>query len=130
MDALRISPGYTSTDWYRLDRNNPDDWHVAAEMVRDRLDGRFLRFASNCLRANYSEFVVLAIDSLFAEAIQQFTEGITNGQGRSKQLITRFLEGRRFQPDFDADARRDFYTDIRCGTLAPSRGKKNVVDST
>ena len=123
MDALRISPNYTSKNWEALDANNPDDWGKAADMVRDRLDGRFLRFASNCLRAKYSGFVVLSIDSLLAEAIQQFKDGITDGYGKSEQMITRFLEGSRFQPDFDVTARKSFYTDIRCGLLHQAEAK-------
>ena len=111
-------------DWNALDESNQDDWKAAADIVRDRLDGRFLRFASNCLKAKHSGFVVLSIDCLLAEAIQQFKEGITNGQGQSKQMIMRFLEGGRFQPTFDAKARKDFYTDIRCGLLHQAEAKE------
>ena len=106
MDALRISPHYASLDWQGLDANDPKDWPKAADVVRDRLDGRFLRFAS--LSDKYSGFVVLAIDSLLAETIQQFVDGVTDGQGRSKRMVMRFLEGTRFQPDFDAKAREAF----------------------
>src|SRR3984885_6965395 len=92
MDALRISSQYTSLDWQALNANDPKDWPRAADVVRDRLDGRFLRFASKCLIDKYSGFVVLAIDSLLAETIQQFVEGVTDGHGRSKQMVMRFLE--------------------------------------
>ena len=109
MDALRISPQYTSLDWQALNANDPNDWPKAADVVRDRLDGRFLRFASNCLIEKYSGFVVLAIDSLLAESIQQFVDGVTDGHGRSKQMVMRFLEGTRFQPDFDAKRPRKNY---------------------
>jgi hypothetical protein len=124
MDALRISPRYTSLDWKKLNANDPNDWANAAEIVRDRLNGRFLRFASKCLKDRDSGFVVLAIDSLVAETIQQFIEGITNGHGRSRETFKRFLEGTRFQPDFDADARHAFYSDIRCGLLHQAEAKK------
>jgi len=124
MDALRISPRYTSLDWNALDRDDANDWAKAAEIVRDRLEGRFLKFATNCLRLEYSGFVVLAIDSLLIEAIQQFKEGITDGHGKSKMLVKRFLEGERFQPDFDMNAREAFYTDIRCGLLHQAEAKK------
>jgi hypothetical protein len=124
MDALRISPKYTSDDWYALDPHSPNDWSKAAAIVRDRLEGRFLRFATNCLRSKHSGFVVLAIDSLLAETIQQFKEGITDGYGKSQPLIKRFLEGPRFQPGFDADARKAFYLDIRCGLLHQAEAKK------
>jgi|CZKR01.1.fsa_nt_gi hypothetical protein len=124
MDALRISPQYTSLDWQGLNAHNPKDWLKAADVVRDRLDGRFLRFASNWLSDKYSGFVVLAIDSLLAETIQQFVDGVTDGHGRSKQRVMRFLEGMRFQPDFDVNAREAFYVDIRCGLLHQAEAKR------
>lgn len=124
MDALRISPRYTSLDWEKLNASDQNDWAKAAEIVKDRLDGRFLRFASKCLKDKDSGFVVLAIDSLVAETIQQFVEGVTNGHGRSKEMVKRFLEGTRFQPDFNADARDAFYSDIRCGLLHQAEAKR------
>jgi len=113
-----------SLDWQALDSSNPEDWSKAADMVRDRLDGRFLRFASNCLKDEYSGFVVLAVDCLLAETVQQFREGITDGRNRSEEMIKRFLEGERFQPAFDAKARKAFYQDIRCGLLHQAEAKK------
>ena len=124
MDALRISPKYTSLDWGALDSNAPKDWKKAADVVRDRLHGRFLGFASKFLKSSYSGFVVLAIDSLLAETIQQFKDGVTNGHGQSEKLVKRFLEGAPFQPDFDAAARKAFYQDIRCGLLHQAEAKK------
>jgi hypothetical protein len=124
MDALRISPKYTSRDWQALNSKNPSDWAKAAEIVRDRLEGRFLQFATNSLRYKYSGFVVLAIDSLLAEAIQQFIEGIVDGIGKSGKLVKNFLKGPRFKPDFDAEARKAFYTDIRCGLLHQAEAKE------
>jgi len=123
MNALRISPRYTSLDWQALDSSSPKDWSKAADVVRDRLDGRFLQFASNCLKAKHSGFVVLAIDCLLTETIQQFRDGVTNGHGRSQKMVKRFLEGTRFQPDFDAKAREAFYVDIRCGLLHQAEAK-------
>ena len=124
MDALRISPRYTSSDWQRLDSVNPKDWTKAVEIVRDRLNGRFLRFASDCLKVRDSGFVVLAIDCLLAETIQQFKDGVTDGRTRSAEMISRFLEGLQFQPDFNADSRKAFYLDIRCGLLHQAEAKK------
>jgi hypothetical protein len=124
MDALRISPQYTSLDWEDLDSDNPEDWSKAADILRDRLDGRFLRFASDCLKDEYSGFVVLAIDCLLAETIQQFMDGVTDGHGRSEKMVKRFLEGAHFQPDFDAEARKAFYLDIRCGLLHQAEAKR------
>lgn len=123
MDALQISPKFTSQDWGNLSLDNADDWPEAAAIVRDRLEGRFLRFATSCLKSKYSGFVVLSIDSLLAEAIQQFKDGITDGHGKSKSLVKRFLENERFQPDFDLPAREAFYVDIRCGLLHQAEAK-------
>jgi hypothetical protein len=124
MDALRISPHYTSLDWQDLDANDPEDWREAADVVRDRLEGRFLRFAGTCLEDKHSGFVVLAIDSLLAETIQQFMDGVTDGHGQSEKMVKRFLQGTRFQPDFDANVRKAFYTDIRCGLLHQAEAKE------
>lgn len=124
IDTLRISPSYTATDWQALDVNNPVDWQPACEMVKERLDGRFLRYAGNCLKSPNSGFVVLSIDSLLIETIQQFREGIINGYNQSQRLVCEFLKGRRFQPEFDDAAQSAYYTDIRCGLLhqAEARG--------
>jgi hypothetical protein len=123
MDTLRISPSYTSIDWFALTENNPVDWPKAVDIVRDRLEGRFLRFASNCLMDKYSGFVVLSIDCLLIETIQQFKEGVTNGHGQSEKLVKEFLKGIHFQTDFDANARKSFYIDIRCGLLHQAEAK-------
>jgi len=124
MEALRISPNYTSNDWQKLSAGLSEDWSSAADIVRDRLEGRFLRFATECLESKYSGFVVLAIDSLLAETIQQFKEGVTDGYGRSEKMVKGFLKGERFQPDFDARARKAFYQDIRCGLLHQAEAKR------
>ena len=123
-DALRISPKFSSRDWNALQRTEPADWARAAEMVRDRLEGRFLRFADVCLQDPFSGFVVLAIDSLLAETIQQFQAGETDGRRKSKRYVMQFLSGPRFQPDFDEDARVRFYEDIRCGLLHQAEAKE------
>lgn len=123
-DILRISPKYTANDWRALDENASADWKRAAAIVKDRLHGRFLIFASRCLRSKHSGFVVLAIDSLLAETIQQFKDGMIDGHGRSAELVKRFLAGAPFQPDFDAAARRAFYQDIRCGLLHQAEAKR------
>ena len=124
ISALRISPKYTSNDWQALDQHTPTDWPKAVDIVKDRLDGRFLRFANNCLLDEYSGFVVLAIDCLLAETIQQFIDGIPDGDKQSGPLFRKFLQGPRFQPEFDEQARKDFYKDIRCGLLHQAEAKR------
>src|SRR5262245_36362124 len=108
-DALRISPTFSSSDWHKLVQTEPAHWRKAAEILRDRLEGRFLRFASSWLSDPYSGFVILAIDSLLAETIQQFRRGTIDGRGESGDHIREFLSGSRFQPDFDPEARVRFF---------------------
>ena len=117
MDALKISPRYDSEQWSALSKDNPQDWSRAVEILRDRLEGRFLRFVDNCISDPFSGFIVLAVDSLLAETLQQFRMGATSGKGKSQRYIETFLAGYRFQPDFDEGARTHFYEDIRCGLL-------------
>lgn len=123
-EALRISPKYSSVHWLALSGANKQDWAKAVEIVRDRLSGRFLRFADECLNDPYSGFVVLALDCLLAETIEQFKSGATSGAGKSRQYITRFLSTARFQPYFDKDARTHFFEDIRCGLLHQAEAKE------
>lgn len=124
-EALRISPKYSSTDWDALSADMQGDWPRAAEIVRDRLEGRFLRFVDSWLSDPFSGFVVLSIDCLLAETIQQFRQGQIDGTGHSETNIKMFLAAVRFQPWFNSDARKHFYVDIRCGLLhqAEAKGK-------
>lgn len=124
IEALRISPAYTSIDWNSLDQNEPADWGKAVKIVYDRLHGRFLKFANKCLEEDgFSGFLVLSIDCLLAETLQQFREGLIDGIGKSEKLIKNFLSSPRFQPGFDAPARKAFYKDIRCGLLHQAEAK-------
>lgn len=123
-DALRISPQYSSTDWFALSIQDENHWQQAVKIVRDRLTGRFLKFADTCLRDPYSGFVVLALDCLLAETVEQFRAGIVDGSGKSRKLIKRFLARPRFQPYFDEDARTHFFEDIRCGLLHQAEAKE------
>src|SRR5437660_4686406 len=109
MEGLRISPKYSSEDWSALSISAPADWTRAADMVRDRLEGRFLRFVDSWLSDPFSGFIVLAVDSLLAETIEQFRAGETDGRGKSQRYISHFLCGPRFRADFDDDAKKRFY---------------------
>lgn len=123
-DALRISPKYESTDWLGLSAPDAADWDKAVAIVRDRLVGRYLRFADENLKDPYSGFVVLALDCLLAETIEQFRAGEITGRGKSKKYITKFLSGPRFQPYFVKEACKHFYEDIRCGLLHQGEAKE------
>ena len=119
IDALRVSVNYTSVDWNALDKENPHHWADAVAIVKDRLNGRYLDYSSQCLESPNSGFIVLSIDCLIIETVQQFREGLVNEEGarHSARLVKAFLSGARFQPYFARQARNSFYTDIRCGLL-------------
>ncbi len=121
---LRISPSFTADDWAKLALDAEADWQRAVEMVRDRIDGRFLDHARNCLQSETSGFVVLAIDSMLIEALEQFRQGVVHGRNRSRRLVKSFLRGPRFQPYFDSDAANAFYEDIRCGLLHQAEARR------
>ena len=122
--VLRISPNFTADDWSSLDMTVKDDWSQAAEIVRDRIEGRFLQHAHVCLESQDSGFVVLAIDSLLLETLQQFRCGLTDGRRQSGQMVRAYLEGSQFQPGFDEPARKAFYEDIRCGLLHQAEARR------
>lgn len=124
LGPLRISPSFTADDWAQLAPNAEPDWGRAVEILRDRIDGRFLDHARNCLQAETSGFVVLAIDCMLIEALEQFRRGIVDGRGRSRELIRGFLAGPRFQPDFGKVAANAFYEDIRCGLLHQAEARR------
>jgi hypothetical protein len=123
IDALRISPLYSAHHWQMLSIGEPGDWVRGSAIVRDRLEGRFLRFADRWIKDPFSGFVVLSIDCLLIETIQQFRAGEIDGRGRSKLHFTQFLSGPRFQPEFDGAARSSFYSEIRCGLLHQAEAK-------
>jgi hypothetical protein len=124
-DVLKISPKYTAHHWFALNKDSRQDWPKAAAIIEDRIRGRFLRYADQCLTSLYSGFVVLAIDSLLLETIQQFKQGvIKEREVPSSTLVKSFLGGEHFRPDFDDVARESFYKDIRCGLLHQAEAKK------
>ena len=94
-ETLRISPNYTVVHWEELQQANEAHWHRAVAIVRDRLEGRFLRYADQVLSDIHSGFVVLAIDRLVAETIQQFIEGLEFSRNPSG-VFKRFLASPRF----------------------------------
>lgn len=86
-EVLRISPQYTADEWGKLDENREEHWPSAVAMLRDRIEGRFLRHAQQCLKSPDSGFVVLAIDCLLLETLQQFRCGIVDGRGKSEEMV-------------------------------------------
>ena len=83
MEALRISPNFTADDWMAFNEKESAHSPKAIEIVKDRLNGRFLHFADKCLGEDFSGFVVLSIDCLLVGSIQQSIDGVQDGRNRS-----------------------------------------------
>jgi hypothetical protein len=98
-----ISPKYTAHKWRQLnlDPNTPDEaqWREAGDIIKDRIEGRFLKPAAALIRAEENTtrgtfgFAILALDFLVIETIQGFREGKINHNGQSEALFKNFLKG-------------------------------------
>lgn len=138
--ALRISPKYDADDWRRLNPEDPKDWQCAVAIFRDRIEGRFIRYADDLVKDEHSGFVVLAIDCLVVEALEQFIKGETETPyKKGESYFVNLLTGDYFPRGFDEDTARRFYQEIRCGLLHQAetkgmtlvrRGRENLVERT
>ena len=100
---MLISPNYHVGDWTNLKLEGKDqreeDWCKAVKILKDRLEGRFLKPAQALIDAEAGHekgtfgFAILALDFLVIETIQGFREGLTDHQGQSSRLFTNFLAG-------------------------------------
>ncbi len=99
--GLYVSPKYTVTFWRGLvlDPDNPkqEDWLKAVDVLRDRIQGRFIKPAQTLIdvdKANKPQtfgFAILALDCLVLETIQGFRQGVSNHTGQSARLFKAFL---------------------------------------
>lgn len=99
-DDMYISPEYKVSDWrnLNLDPDTPDEdqWKKAADILKDRIEGRFLKPAQALIDLGESStttfgFAILALDFLVIETLQGFRKGYTDHQGKSKELVKDFL---------------------------------------
>jgi hypothetical protein len=124
---MRIAPGgITEKDWHALDllRHDSSDWGKAITIFRKRIEDRFIQPVDTLLeserhlprdRRRYG-FVIMAIDCLLIETLQAFRYGEVNTEGKSRPLITNFLQK---SPHFGWNkvVAHQFYDDFRCGIL-------------
>jgi hypothetical protein len=138
--ALRISPRFDATYWQRLNLDEETDWPRAVEVFRDRIEGRFVRYANDLLKDLSSGFVVLAIDAIVAETLEQFIQGVGETPWKKgEDYFVSLLTGRFFPEGFDKETASRFYTEIRCGLLHQAetkgqtlvrRGREKMVEKT
>ncbi|TRB19701.1 hypothetical protein [Rhizobium rhizogenes] len=141
--SLQISPKYTVAFWrdLDLDPDNPkqDDWLKAIDVLRDRIEGRFIKPAQTLIDVDKASkqhtfgFAILALDCLILETIQGFTQGVTNHTGQSGPLFRAFLSN--WQPfvaclgvDMAATTKADeFYKQGRCALHHSGATEKLMV---
>ncbi|QIO59970.1 MULTISPECIES: hypothetical protein [Rhizobium] len=129
-ESLRISPRFTVRNWLdlNLDPDDPSevDWNTAVEIVKDRIEGRFLRPAQALIEAEKNQssatfgFAILALDFLVIETIEGFRQGCINHDRRSHGLFRDFLmqwaEFCSSVPGYDDQEKRasELYSQGRC----------------
>ncbi|PLU21097.1 hypothetical protein BMJ20_33535 [Sinorhizobium medicae] len=80
-------------------QDNPTEanWLKAADILKDRIEGRFLKPAQALIDAGEDDastrfgFAILALDFLVIETVQGFREGLTNHDKNSTRLFKNFL---------------------------------------
>lgn len=123
---MRISRNYTTDEWRKLDFSTEADWQKAVDILKDRLQTRYLEHIAVLLKRQTSGFVVLALDCALAETLQQFRLGEPETPwGQGQQHFVDFLTQTSFREHFDAPRATLFYTAIRCGLLHQTEAKHN-----
>lgn len=118
-----ISKNYSTEDWEAIEFKNEEDWEIAINIFRDRLDSRFLKYIEIIEKYLYSGFAVMALDCLLIETISQFYRGVSSNRGCSKLKYKNFLK-KHFEA-FNDDIAEKFYDHFRCGILHQAETKKN-----
>lgn len=113
---MRISPKYKASDFRELDLNNEEDWQLAIDMFKDRMESRFFEPVNNIKRMIYSGFTIMAICCLLIETLQQFYKGVDESP-TSKKFFVSFLTKTSFGDYFNENKAKMFYKKIRCGIL-------------
>ena len=121
---MRISRNYTIEDWKRLRFESEADWPVAINMLKDRLDTRYLEHIRTLLPCKTSGFAVLALDCALIETLEQFRRGKRQTpQRQGKEYFVSFLTSTAFGEHFSKQRAGVFYTEIRCGLLHQSEAE-------
>ena len=105
----------------RLSFESETDWPVAIEMLKDRLETRYLEHIRTLLPCKTSGFAVLALDCALIETLEQFRRGKRKTpQRQGKEYFVSFLTSTAFGKYFPRHRAEVFYTEIRCGLLHQS----------
>ena len=121
---MRISRNYTVDDWKALSFNTEANWERAVDMLRDRLETRYLEHIRELLPRKTSGFVVLALDCTLIETLEQFKRGTRKTpQRQGERYFISFLTSDEFALHFSEARATIFYSQIRCGLLHQSEAE-------
>ena len=123
---MRISRLFTVEDWQSLDLDIGENWSLAVNMFKDRLESRYLEHIRQLLPMKTSGFAVLALDCALIETMENFKRGTrTTPSGKGKEYFVSFLTSSGFAKHFSAKRAEIFYKQIRCGLLHQSEAGEN-----
>jgi len=125
---MYIAPGVTDEEYkqLKLEDNQSNNWDRAVEIFKIRIASRYLEPVDLLIKKDNDlspidrryGFTILAIDCLLIETLQSFREGLTDTNGKSKDMFVNFLTRREsFKDYFKKDDAERFYYDFRCGIL-------------
>lgn len=125
---MYIAPGVTDEEYkqLKLENNQSNNWDRAVEIFKIRIASRYLEPVDLLIKKDNDRipvdrrygFTILAIDCLLIETLQSFREGLTDTNGKSKDMFVNFLTQREsFKDYFRKDDAERFYCDFRCGIL-------------
>lgn len=137
---MQISPKYECSDWtnLKLCKNFSKDWCRGADIVHDRIHGRYLaqiEVLDEHLDPDiwlYSGFLIMAVDCMVIETLNQFHLGIgdTNEKYRKRNWESFkdfFTRSEFFKNDFDDEKAHIFYDHIRNGLLHQAQTKEKSL---
>jgi hypothetical protein len=116
---MKISPTYTVDDWRAAFQDEPD-WERAIDIVKDRIEGRFIRWIDLLLPNEFSGFAIIALDCLLLETLYGFLNGESTRD--TKRAYCTILMKPPFS--FDEDLARSFYENVRNGIVHDTETRK------
>lgn len=137
---MKISPNYYNSDWnaLSLSRSYSPDWIKGANIVKDRIHGRYLAQIES-LECNldlniweYSGFLIMAVDCMVIETLNQFHLGIEDTNyiyknRNSESFRDFFMRSHFFNTHFDDDKSFVFYDHVRNGLVHQAQTKEKTL---
>lgn len=119
---MKISPRFTVDEWNAAFLGEPD-WNKAIDIVKDRIEGRFIRWIDPLLPKEFSGFAIIALDCLLLETLYGFHNGASTLD--TGTAYTAILTAPPFS--FDEDLAKKFYKNVRNGVLHDTETRKGWV---